>query len=339
MNPLPAFVSNFFDGKTVVVTGGAGFIGSHLCDALLTVNANVIAVDNLITGHVENIIHLRNSPDKKFRFIQGDVSQEPERYLKIHLTPDVVLHFASPASPPRYQEFPVETYSANCFGTHNLLRYLMAHNPKATFLYASTSEVYGDPQIHPQLESYWGNVNPNGIRSCYDEAKRMGETICGIHARNFNFNARIVRIFNTYGPRMDLRDGRVIPNFIDAVLHRQPLVIFGDGKQTRAYCYVSDLVEGILRYAATPNLGGETINLGNPGEFTIQQTAEVVKEVISQVAPQLGHIKTTSAPLPKDDPLRRQPDITKAKKLLGWQPQISFLDGLTETFKYYLAKQ
>ncbi len=339
MNTLPQFVSDFFRGKTVLVTGGAGFVGSHLCEALVSTGAEVIAVDNLLTGHLKNIDHLRSQSIKNFRFIQGDVTQEPEKYLKGSIIPDVVLHFASPASPPRYQQFPIETYSVNSFGTHHLLRYLMARNPKAVFLYASTSEVYGDPQVHPQVESYWGNVNPNGIRSCYDEAKRLGETICGVHARNFHFDARIVRIFNTYGPRMDLHDGRVIPEFIDLALHRKPLTIYGDGLQTRSYCYVTDLAEGILRYAATPNLGGETINLGNPGEFTIQETAKVMQEVISQVAPQLGMLTTEVKPLPKDDPLRRQPDISKAKKLLGWQPTISFKEGLTETVKFYLAQQ
>ena len=339
MNTLPPFVVQFFQGKTVLVTGGAGFVGSHLCEALVSAQANVIAVDNLITGHVQNIDHLRMQGVKNFRFIQGDVIQEPEKYLKGTPVPDVVLHFASPASPPRYQQFPIETYSVNSFGTHHLLRYLMARNPKAVFLFASTSEVYGDPQIHPQVESYWGNVNPNGIRSCYDEAKRLGETICGVHARNFHFDARIVRIFNTYGPRMDLHDGRVIPEFIDAAIHNKPLAIFGDGQQTRSYCYVTDLVEGILRYAATPNLGGETINIGNPGEFTIQDTVKVVQEVVAQLAPELGTLKTISQPLPKDDPLRRKPDISKAKALLDWQPQISFKEGLTQTFQFYLANR
>ncbi len=339
MNTLPQFVADFFQGKTVLVTGGAGFIGSHLCEALVSVNANVIAVDNFLTGHIENIDHLRSQSIKNFRFIQGDVSQEPEKYLKISTVPDVVLHFASPASPPRYQQFPIETYSVNSFGTHHLLRYLMARNPKAIFLYASTSEVYGDPQVHPQVETYWGNVNPNGIRSCYDEAKRLGETICGVHARNFHFDARIVRIFNTYGPRMDLHDGRVIPNYIDAAIHRQPLAIFGDGKQTRSYCYVTDLVEGILRYAATPNLGGQTINMGNPGEFTIEETVHVMQEVIGSLAPQLSPLTTVSQPLPKDDPVRRKPDITKANQLLGWHPGISFKEGLAETVRYYLARR
>ncbi len=339
MFSLPQHVHDFFENKTVLVTGGAGFVGSHLCEALVETNAQVIAVDNLITGHLENISQFLHSKKNNFTFIQADVAQEPERYLKGKMIPDVVLHFASPASPPRYQEFPVETYMVNSFGTHHLLRYLLARNPKATFLFASTSEVYGDPAVHPQVENYWGNVNPNGIRSCYDEAKRLGETICGVHARNFNFNARIVRIFNTYGPRMDLRDGRVIPNYIQSVLSHQPLPIFGDGQQTRSYCYVTDLVTGILQYAAQPNLDGETVNLGNPGQFTISQTAEMMKQVVSQVAPELGEVKTVMQPLPKDDPTRRQPDISKAQHLLNWQPEVNFHDGLSKTLEYYLARQ
>jgi nucleoside-diphosphate-sugar epimerase len=253
--------------------------------------------------------------------------------------PDVILHFASPASPPSYQQYPVETYLANSYATHQLLQYLMAQNPKAIFLFASTSEIYGDPLVHPQTETYWGNVNPNGIRSCYDEAKRLGETICGVHARNYNVDARIVRIFNTYGPRMDLQDGRVIPNFIRAALNRQPLPIYGDGDQTRSYCYVSDLVEGILRFAATPNLAGETINLGNPGEFTINQTVEEMKRVVKELAPQLGEVRTMSQALPADDPTKRQPDISKAIALLNWQPTVDFATGLSKTFSFYLEKQ
>lgn len=338
MSNLPPLVAEFFQHKTVLVTGGAGFVGSHLAETLVELGAQVIVVDNLITGHLENIAHLTSLPKANFHFIQADVSQEPEKYLKVLSVPDVVLHFASPASPPRYQAYPVETYAANSFATHHLLRYLMAHNPKAVFLFASTSEVYGDPLIHPQTESYWGNVNPNGLRSCYDEAKRLGETICGVHARNYNFDARIVRIFNTYGPRMDLQDGRIIPNFIHQTLKKQPLTIFGDGQQTRSYCHVSDLVAGILLYAATPNLGGETINLGNPGEFTINQTVDVMRQVVHEVAPHLGELKTISQALPADDPLKRQPDITKAKQLLGWQPTVDFKTGLTQTFAYYLQK-
>lgn len=330
-------VDAFFQNKTVLVTGGAGFVGSHLCDQLIAAGAKVVAVDNLITGHKENIDHLVGLPN--FTFIQADVAQEPEKYIKMSTVPDVVFHFASPASPPRYQQFPVETYSVNSFGTHHLLHYLLAHNPKARFVYASTSEVYGDPQVHPQTEEYWGNVNPNGVRSCYDEAKRLGETICGVHARNFNIDVRIIRIFNTYGPRMDLDDGRIIPNFIKSVLLKKPLPIYGDGTQTRSYCYISDLVDGILLYAATPDLSGKTMNLGNPGEYTVSETAEVMKKVVAEQAPELGVVQTVEEAMPKDDPLRRQPDISKAKQFIGWEPQVEFFTGLTETFKYYLAKR
>ncbi|PIR61455.1 MAG: NAD-dependent dehydratase, partial [Candidatus Pacebacteria bacterium CG10_big_fil_rev_8_21_14_0_10_44_11] len=218
---------SFFENKTVVVTGGAGFVGSHLCQALLAEGAKVVAVDNLITGSQQNLVEFASN--EKFLFIKADVIKPPLSYLPADLKIDLILHFASPASPPRYQEHPVETYLVNSLATHNLLQYLKESNPQARFLFASTSEVYGDPQEHPQKETYWGNVNPNGPRSCYDEGKRLGETICGVHQRDFKMDVRIVRIFNTYGPRMDIDDGRVIPSFIKESLMGGPLSMFGDG--------------------------------------------------------------------------------------------------------------
>lgn len=319
----------YFQNKTVLVTGGAGFIGSHLCDALLAAGAKVIAVDNYITGAAKNIEHLRSNAD--FTFIEADVSQAPEAYLLKDVTFDLILHFASPASPPGYQAKPVETYLVNSIGTHNLLQYVLAHQANARFLFASTSEVYGDPEVHPQPESYWGNVNPNGVRSCYDEAKRLGETICGVHHRDFGVDVRIVRIFNTYGPRIDLEDGRVIPDFIKNVLHDTPLQVYGDGSQTRSFCYVDDLVRGILLFAAHDQLAGETINLGNPGEFTILEAAKVMQELAGK------ELQVEYQPLPKDDPTRRRPDITKAKKLLNWEPMVDFKTGLGKTLAYFKA--
>ncbi|HYD35475.1 MAG TPA: NAD-dependent epimerase/dehydratase family protein [Vitreimonas sp.] len=325
-----------FSGKTVVVTGAAGFIGSHLCDHLLSEGASVIGVDNLLTGRLENLSHLLddNSTSKNFQFtfINADVIQPTDSYLPAGQVLDYVFHFASPASPPRYQAHPIETYQVNVWGTHHLLQYLHTHSPAARFIFASTSEVYGDPQLHPQPESYWGNVNPNGIRSCYDEAKRLGETICGIHHRDLGMDVRIVRIFNTFGPRIDPVDGRVIPQFVSQALANQPLTVYGDGSQTRSYCFVDDLVEGILRLASQEGLAGETINIGNPGEYTVKETAEIVYQLI--------HLEATEVPfdwrpLPKDDPTRRRPDITKAQQVLGWQPVISLADGLKTTIAYF----
>ncbi|NCN06390.1 MAG: NAD-dependent epimerase/dehydratase family protein [Candidatus Pacebacteria bacterium] len=308
--------------QTAVITGVAGFVGSHLCDALLKQGYSVYGIDNFITGQAKNLDHLESNSD--FHFIRADVSQPAANYLPKLLEPDVVYHLASPASPPRYQAHPVETYLVNSIGTHYLLQYLKTRASQARFIFASTSEVYGDPTEHPQSESYWGNVNPNGVRSCYDEAKRLGETICGVHTRDFGMDVRIVRIFNTYGPRMDLADGRIIPNFIAQVRSDHPLTVYGDGSQTRSFCYVSDLVEGILLMGTLQNLAGETINLGNPNEeHTAIQTAELVKNAFEKPG-----LELLFKDLPGDDPTRRKPDITKARALLNWSPKVSFAEGL-----------
>ena len=326
---------NYFTGKTVLLTGGAGFIGSNLTKKLLDLGSNIICVDNFISGRKVNI---RNYVGESglakvgnYTFVQADVSQPVENYLPEDIKIDLVLHFASPASPPRYQEKPVETYLANSMATHYLLDFIKKTNPRARFVFAGTSEVYGDPQVHPQAEDYWGNVNPNGKRSCYDESKRLGETICGVFNRDFGIDTRIVRIFNTYGPNMDPTDGRVIPNLVMQALKNNPLTIYGNGLQTRSYCYIDDLVEFIIRMAAKEGLNGETINIGNPGEYTVMQTAEIIHKLISPNE----KIKLEYRDIPADDPTRRQPDITKAKELLDYEPKVSFEDGLKFTVEYF----
>jgi nucleoside-diphosphate-sugar epimerase len=254
-------------------------------------------------------------------------------YLPAEVTPQLILHFASPASPPRYQAFPVETYLVNSLATHHLAQYIKHQAPTCRMVFASTSEVYGDPAEHPQSETYWGNVNPNGVRSCYDEAKRLGETICGVHHRDFGLDIRIVRIFNTYGPRMDPADGRIIPQFVTEALRQQPLSVYGDGQQTRSYCYVDDLVRGIIEFANREELAGVTVNLGNPEEYTVLETAEIIFELIRGHAP--TEQEMSFRPLPKDDPVRRQPDISKAQQLLDWHPQTSFRQGLQPTIEHF----
>ena len=320
-------MEHYFSDKTVLVTGAAGLIGSHLCDQLLAFGARVIGVDNLLSGRTSNISHLENN--ERFQLVNADVIQPVANYLPESEKPDIVLHFASPASPPLYQQYPIETYQVNSLATHYLLEY--ARDAEARFLFASTSEVYGDPEVHPQPETYWGNVNPNGLRACYDEGKRLGETICGVFSRDYGVDVRIVRIFNTYGPRINPRDGRVIPQFISEALAGQPYSIHGDGSQTRSYCYVSDLVEGILLMAAVDEANGETVNLGNPEEYTVLETASFIHQVVNPgVEPQFAY-----HPLPNDDPTRRRPDIAKAKQLLGWEPKVSFEEGLSETVEYF----
>jgi nucleoside-diphosphate-sugar epimerase len=334
MNMSANMSDSFFSGKQALITGAAGFIGSHLSQALLSAGSTVTGVDNFLTGQREHLPALSQHPN--FHFIEADVTTSPATYLPVDYRPDFILHFASPASPPRYQAHPVETYLVNSYGTHVLLSYLKEVNPAGRFVFAGTSEAYGDPAVHPQTESYWGNVNPNGPRSCYDEAKRLGETICGVFARDFNMDTRIVRIFNTYGPQMDPADGRVIPNLLSQALAHQPITIYGDGSQTRSYCFVSDLVAGILAMASTENLKGETINLGNPQERTILETAQVIAQVLRSIPEYADFaLQLEYKPLPKDDPTRRRPDITKAQQLLAWTPQIDFETGLKQTIPYF----
>src|SRR5881628_3395147 len=303
-----------------VVTGGAGFLGSHLVDRLLAEGHRVIAIDNLITGNTANIGHLAGN--ENFRFIKHNVSNFiflPEEKI------DYVFHFASPASPIDYLELPIPTHKVGALGTHNTLG--LAKDKKASFILASTSEVYGDPLEHPQKEDYWGNVNPIGPRGVYDEAKRFAEAITMAYHRYHRVDTRIVRIFNTYGPRMRLRDGRVVPAFIGQALSGQPLTVFGDGSQTRSFCYVSDLVEGIVRLFERG--GPEPTNIGNPNEFTVRQLAEVVLRLTGSRSP------VVERPLPTDDPKVRQPDITRAREVLGWEPQVPLEAGLRRTIEYF----
>ncbi len=332
-------IEDFFKDATVVVTGGAGFVGSHLVDRLLDLDAaKVIVVDNLSTGNSSNLKQAREATsdqEDRLEFHHLDISQTgPEHYLSPDLEIDAVFHLASPASPPLYQAHPINTYLVNSYGTHLLLSYLLQRHNKARFLYASTSEVYGDPEVHPQPEEYWGNVNPNGPRSCYDEGKRMGETVCGVFAREHNMNVRIVRIFNTYGPRIDPHDGRVIPTFIRQALDGQELTIHGDGLQTRSYCYVDDLVQGLLKMMAHKSMGGRTVNLGNPDEFTVRETAQVIYKSITGESLDFDE-DTTTEKRPEDDPSRRQPDITEAKRTLQWKPTVNFADGIAKTVAWF----
>jgi dTDP-glucose 4,6-dehydratase len=303
-----------------VITGGAGFIGSHLVERFLAEGHEVIVVDNLITGSLSNLEHLRSNPE--FSFIRHDISHP----LEIDGPIDNVLHFASPASPVDYLKFPIQTLKVGSLGTHNTLG--LAKLKDARFLLASTSEVYGDPEMHPQREEYWGNVNPVGVRGCYDESKRFGEAITMAYHREHGVNTHLVRIFNTYGPKMRLDDGRVLPNFVGQALRGEPLSVYGDGSQTRSFCFVSDLVEGIYRLLWSDF--HEPVNLGNPDEVTI---LEFAKEIIA-----LTGTKSSIAykPLPADDPKVRKPDISRAKKLLdNWTPQVNRHDGLARTVEYF----
>lgn len=309
------------DKKVCVVTGGAGFIGSHLVDSLLARGYKVFALDNLITGREENLIEAKKNPD--FSFINYDVTRE----LPVLGPVDYVYHLASPASVPDYQKYPEETALVNTIGTRGALKVAKAHDAK--FLFTSTSEVYGDPKEHPQKETYWGNVNPNGIRACYDEAKRFGEMLTMLYVRNHGVDARIVRIFNTYGPRMRKNDGRVISNFINQAIAGTPITVYGDGSQTRSFCYVSDMVAGLIALMEKEGTTGEVVNLGNPEEYTMLDLAEKIKTMM-EVSSAIIHTE-----LPADDPTKRKPDISKAKSLLGWSPVVTLSEGLTKTVEYY----
>jgi dTDP-glucose 4,6-dehydratase len=304
-----------------VITGGAGFIGSHLCERFLAEGHHVVCVDNLLTGHRRNIEHLAS--DSRFDFIEHNVS------VPLHLEGPVqyVLHFASPASPADYLAHPIPTLKVGSLGTHNALG--LAKAKGARLIMASTSEVYGDPEVHPQREDYWGNVNPIGPRGCYDEAKRFSEAITMAYRRFHAVNTGIVRIFNTYGPRMRLNDGRVLPAFMGQVLRGEPLTIFGAGGQTRSFCYVDDLVEGIFRLATRTDYG-LPVNIGNPSEITV---LELAREILAMVPESKSVIEHRE--LPEDDPKRRRPDITRAQELLGWGPTIDRADGLRRTLAYF----
>jgi len=307
--------------KTVVVTGGAGFLGSHLCDRFLREDKKVICIDNLITGSMKNISHLKTVKD--FEFIKHDVSKE----IAVKGPVDYILHFASPASPVDYLNYPIPTLKVGSLGTHNGLG--LAKKKKATFLLASTSEVYGDPQEHPQKETYWGHVNPTGPRGVYDEAKRFAEAITLAYHRYHKMDIKIIRIFNTYGPRMRINDGRVVPNFIYQALHGKPLTVFGNGKQTRSFCYYSDLVEGIVRLLYSKISG--PVNIGNPDEFTILEFAKMVKQMAGSKS------RIVYRPLPKDDPKQRRPDISLARKELRWRPAVKLEKGLKQTMDWFKA--
>jgi dTDP-glucose 4,6-dehydratase len=303
----------------VLVTGGAGFLGSHLGDRLLREGHEVIAMDNLLTGNERNIAH--HQDDKRFRFVRHNV----EKYIFVDGPLDAVLHFASPASPIDYLEHPIKTLKVGSLGTHNALGLALAK--KSRFLLASTSEVYGDPLVHPQPESYWGNVNPIGPRGVYDEAKRFAEAMTMAYRRSHGVDTRIVRIFNTYGARMRPRDGRVVPALIGQALAGEPMTVFGDGSQTRSFCYVDDLVEGIYRLLQSDI--SEPINIGNPAELSVLSFARTIQQLTGTRS------EIVFRPLPVDDPKVRQPDITKARTLLGWEPKVKLEEGLARTIDYF----
>lgn len=309
----------FKAGQRAVITGGAGFLGSHLCEALLKRRLEVIALDNLITGNMDNIAHLFGNPG--FSFIKHDVTN----FIYVPGEVHYIFHFASPASPIDYLTYPIQTLKVGALGTHKTLG--LAKAKKATFILASTSEVYGDPQVHPQKENYWGHVNPIGPRGVYDEAKRFAEAMTMAYHRYHGLDIRIVRIFNTYGPRMRPDDGRVVPTFIHQALKGEPLSVYGKGDQTRSFCYVDDLVDGILRIAETPH--HEPINLGNPQEMSILDLAKLILELIPTRS------TLSFKPLPQDDPKVRQPDIAKARELTGWEPKTPLKEGLIKTIQYF----
>jgi dTDP-glucose 4,6-dehydratase len=305
-----------------VVTGAAGFLGSHLTDLLISRGHKVIGLDNFVTGAIENIDHL--SGNQNFKFIQQDVTE----FIFLHDRVDYVWHFASPASPIDYLELPIETLKVGSIGTHKALG--LARQKGARFLLASTSEIYGDPLVHPQKEEYWGNVNTVGPRGCYDESKRFAEAMTFAYFREHQVDTRIVRIFNTYGPRMRLRDGRVVPAFVGQALSGRSLTVFGEGKQTRSFCYCSDLIEGIYRLMMSET--NDPVNIGNPQEMTILEFAQRIIRITG------SRSKIIFKPLPQDDPKQRQPDITRAKTILGWQPVVPLEDGLKRTIDYFRGR-
>ncbi|HWV94355.1 MAG TPA: UDP-glucuronic acid decarboxylase family protein [Vicinamibacterales bacterium] len=305
----------------IVVTGAAGFIGSHLCETLLARGDSVIGIDNLVTGDLNNIAHLRALD---FQFIRHDVTQ----YIDVEGPVHYVLHWASPASPIDYLELPIQTLKVGSLGTHNALG--LAKKKGATFVQASTSEIYGDPLEHPQKETYWGNVNPIGPRGVYDEAKRFAEAITLAYHRTHGVNTKIVRIFNTYGPRMRLRDGRAVPAFVSQALANQDVTVFGDGTQTRSFCYVTDLVRGIISLMDAKT--NEPVNIGNPHEVTIEEIARTIIRLIGSTS------KIIYRPLPVDDPRQRRPDITRARTLLGWEPTVGLEEGLKKSIEYFKTR-
>jgi UDP-glucuronate decarboxylase len=305
--------------KRILVTGGAGFLGSHLTDRLLTDGHEVICIDNLYTGTKVNIDHLHNNP--RFEFIRHDVT------FPLYVEVDEIYNLACPASPIHYQHDPVQTTKTSVHGAINMLG--LAKRLRCTILQASTSEVYGDPTVHPQTESYWGNVNPIGIRSCYDEGKRCAETLFFDYYRQHQLQIKVARIFNTYGPRMHPADGRVVSNFIVQALHRKPITIYGDGSQTRSFCYVDDLIEGFVRLMASPKDFTGPVNLGNPNEFKIRELAEQVIAMTGSKSPII------QLPLPQDDPKQRSPDISLASNQFGWSPKVQLREGLKHTIQYF----
>ncbi|HUE87785.1 MAG TPA: UDP-glucuronic acid decarboxylase family protein [Vicinamibacterales bacterium] len=307
--------------ERVVITGAAGFIGSHLAEALLDRGYSVTGIDNLLTGDIANIAHLHN---RDFEFIKHDVTN----YIYIDGPVHYVLHWASPASPIDYLELPIPTLKVGALGTHKALG--LAKEKGATFVIASTSEVYGDPLEHPQKETYWGNVNPIGPRGVYDEAKRFAEAMTVAYHRYHGLDAKIVRIFNTYGPRMRIRDGRAVPAFISQALRNEEVTIFGDGRQTRSFCYISDLVDGIVRLMLSDT--NDPVNIGNPSEMTIEEIARVIIDLTGSTS------QIVYRPLPEDDPKVRRPDITRARTLLGWEPKVDLRTGLTSTIDYFRTK-
>lgn len=307
-----------------LVTGGSGFIGSHLCESLLNKGYEIVCIDNLITGDKKNIKHLLQN--RNFQFIEDDITKPISIEFKY------IFHLASPASPNKkskksFINHPIETLLANSLGTYYLLE--LAKKTGAQFLFASTSEIYGDPNVSPQNENYFGNVNPIGIRSVYDEGKRFGESITMVYHRNFNLNVRVVRIFNTYGPRMQVDDGRVIPNFISQALDQKPITVYGDGQQTRSCCYIDDMVDGIKKAMFSQKSKGEVFNLGNPDERTVLELATLIKKMTNSSS------EIAFEELPEDDPRIRKPDITKAKGLLNWEPKVELEEGLEKTIQYF----